>query len=105
MNDVLSRLLGQRLTTLGRDEPFVFTALNRGVITVVPEKSGIERSFPLSHVEGALEELKARGSVCLDDIRRHSEMNPVYIAALLSKFPGVSHVKKPKIMLRWTPQT
>lgn len=105
MNDILSPLLGQRLTTLGRAEPFLFKALNRGVITVVPEKSGIERSFPLSHVEGALEELKARGTICLVDIRRHSEMNPVYIAALLSRLPGVSHVKKPKITLLWTSGT
>jgi hypothetical protein len=91
----LSSRVGKTFVTLGQRKPFDLTAVDRSTVQVRPASTNTERSFPIKHVQATLDHLIAHGSIDLEGIRSYSEMNPVYVAALVGDLPGVTISTRP----------
>jgi hypothetical protein len=96
----LSKLSGKTLLTLGRGQPFDIVEITASRVVIRPSKSGVERAIGMRCFETAYDELLASDGVDLVMFRRHNEMNPVYIAAMLAQLPGIQTIRKPNILLK-----
>lgn len=96
----ITALRGRKLYTLGRSEEFEVLDVTSSSVTVQPSSSGARRVIAKRCFDGAFAVLSDHGEIDLVGIRRHNEMNPVYIAAMLAQLPGVQTQRKPKIVLR-----
>ncbi|MDB5992825.1 MAG: hypothetical protein JWQ10_4228 [Herbaspirillum sp.] len=92
-------LAGSTLATLGRKNLFLIVKVETNAVVVRPLETAVDRRIPRKEIEGAYDELRLRGTMTLAQIRSFSEMNPVYVAAMLSQILGVTYVNKPKIQL------
>jgi hypothetical protein len=86
---------------LGRKEAFKILEVSSTGARVCPAASGTERWIPRPQIEEAHSELVSIGSIDLAGIRRYSEMNPVYVAAILATLDGICFKNKPKIVLTY----
>jgi hypothetical protein len=66
-----------------------------------PHKSMVERVVTRKSFDGAFEAICACGLLDLKGILAHSEMSPVYVAAMIAQLPYVDSSSKPKIVLRY----
>lgn len=98
----LSSRVGKTYVTLGQRKPFELLAVDRSSILVRPAATNTVRTFSLKHVQAAFDHLVSHGSITIRGIRTYSEMNPVYIAALLGDLPGITVSTRP-IALRVSP--
>lgn len=95
----IATLSGQTLQTLGQRKDFDIVLIDSKGAVVRPHTNGVERRIKRKEFEGAFTAMGATGQIDLGGIRRHSEMNPVYVAAMIGRLPYVSVNRKPKICL------
>lgn len=101
--DLMSELgqrVGRTFYTLGRRLAFELVAVDRRGILVRPAATQTVRNIPIDQVQGAFEHLVKNRSIDLKGIRKFSEMNPVYVAALFADLPGINQSGYRPIMLR-----
>jgi len=98
----LSMLKGRDLQTLGRARRFSIVDITCAAVLVRPGCSGSERIIPRAQIDAAYRQLVQHGNIDLAGIRHHSEMNPVYVAAMLAELPGITSRSRPKIVLTCT---
>ena len=95
----LARLKGQTLLTLGQGHPFEVVHVSDDTVAI-RTSAGKIRPIPRKHIEAAWEQLATTGALTWQDIHdSHSSFNPTYVAAMLSRLPGVVTELRP-IQLR-----
>lgn len=95
----ISTLSGETLETLGQRKIFDIVLVDSKGVVVRPHANGVERRIQRKDIEGAFSAMRGVGHIDLLGIRKHSEMNPVYVAAMLARLSYVSIERKPKIRL------
>lgn len=98
----LSELVGKELETLGHGKAFDVVEVSEKFVIVRPHETGVDRKIDKKAFIGAFEEICSKGSLNLKGIRSFSEMNPVYVAAMLAELPYITSTKKP-INLKFSP--
>jgi hypothetical protein len=87
---------GLTLFTLDRHNPFEIIAITESAVTVLPKSTGKERPISRDGVENAYRHLAITGKLTLAEIEtEYTPYNPVYVAAILAKIPGVQYKIKP----------
>jgi hypothetical protein len=99
----LSTRVGRTFVTLGHRKPFELISVNAHGVDVRPASTATTRTIPFKQVQAAFDHLAQNHSINLAGIRSFSEMNPVYVAALIGDLPGVTVSTRP-IALRFTPR-
>lgn len=94
----LSPLIGKKLLTLGQKNEFSVVEVDEKFVTVKPSAKEVERKIKTKDFQDALDDLICNGSTTLKRIRSFSEMNPVYIAAMLAQLTYVSHTSRPIVL-------
>ncbi|MFL7812020.1 MAG: hypothetical protein AB8I80_25505 [Anaerolineae bacterium] len=98
----VQNLRGRALHTLVRRYPFEVLSVEEGSVLLRPS-TGKERTVSRHEIEGAFDELRARGEIDLHGIeRRHSARGVSYVAAILAQLAGVSAGGRP-LVLRYDP--
>ncbi len=98
----VQRLRGKALHTLARRYPFEVLSVEDRFVLLRPS-TGKERTVGRKEIEGAFEELQARGEIDLQAIeRRHSARSISYVAAILAQLDGVTAGGRP-LKLRYRP--
>ncbi|MDB5761632.1 MAG: hypothetical protein JWQ21_627 [Herminiimonas sp.] len=96
----LSRLSGRTLKTLGHGKVFDVLDINEKHVIVKPHATGSERTIHRQDFQYVFDTISLQGSIDLKGIRHFSEMNPVYIAAMMAALPYITFSNRPKIHLR-----
>jgi len=87
---------GETFKTLDRKKPFLMKKVDSSGITIFIQSTKKERFISRSEIEGAYNDLWLSGEVTRGEIRhKHSEANPAYVAAMLSRLPNVTHQLRP----------
>jgi hypothetical protein len=94
----LTPLVGKKLLTLGHKNEFSVVDIDEKFVIVRPSAKEVERKIKTADFQNALNELLANGSMTLKTIRSFSEMNPVYIAAMLAQLTYVSYTSRPIVL-------
>ena len=91
----LRGLVGKTLHTLDYRRPFTFDSVEKDRINITTSR-GNPRAITLQGTISAHKHLVARGEVTRAEIRTHySDLNPVYIAAILSNLDYVDFALRP----------
>jgi hypothetical protein len=94
----LSPLIGKKLFTLGHKNEFSVVDIDEKYVVVKPSAKDVERKIKTNDFQNAYDELMTNGSITLKRIRSFSEMNPVYIAAMLAQLTYVSYTARPIVL-------
>lgn len=97
----LSQLSAATLKTLGRGNSFDIVSIDEKGAVIRPHESMVDRLIARKSFDGAFGAICSLGMLDLKGIRAHSEMNPVYVAAMIAQLPYVNSSSKPKIVLRY----
>jgi hypothetical protein len=89
----LRRLLGSRLRTTARHQPFVVKDISTESVTVVlPEGRGLSRRIPREEFERAWQQLRISGHLAHKDLpEKPGSRNAVFVTSLLAQVPGIRH--------------
>lgn len=96
----LSKLTGTTLKTLGRGNAFDVVEVNEKQVIVKPHATGAGRAINRKDFQNAFDAICVHRTIDLAGIRRFSEMNPVYVAAMIAALPYISYTNEPKISLK-----
>ncbi len=96
----LRSLIGGDLHTLKQDKKFTVKIVATSLVIINVNSTGNERFIRLQEIKEALEALLSHGNLTRTEIHeRFSPRNPAYVAAILSKWPGVRSTTDPIITL------
>jgi len=89
----LRRLLGSRLRTAARHQPFVVKDISTESVTIVlPEGRGLSRRIPREEFERAWQQLRISGHLARKDLpEQPGSRNTVFVTSLLAQVPGIRY--------------
>ncbi len=92
----LYSLEGQTIKTLDFHRAFNVVSVEPKKVVVMIQRSGKKRSIPTGEIERAFQALVCEGHLSRVAIQeRFSPRCPAYVAAILSRLPGVSFTLRP----------
>lgn len=96
----LESLKGMTIKTLDRNRPFTIRSVDNKVLVVLIGSTRKERKISRNEIDGAYKVLYQDHKVTRSEIEaKFSMRNPAYVAAILSKYPGVRVTLKPITLL------
>ena len=95
VNELVS-LENAKIKTLEQHKEFEILNVSLSVIRIRVGATGKERRISFPGLHGAYEDLKRNGELTRINIEiKYNPRNPAYVAAILSKFDGVTYKLKP----------
>jgi len=89
-------LEGETLATLDRNKKFKVCQVKNFEVVVIPAATGKHRPVPRKTIEDAYRFLVSNKQLSRERIEKEfAPRNPVYVAAILAKMPGVDYRLKP----------
>ena len=96
----LEGLKGMTIKTLDQNKPFSILNVDNNVVVVLIGSTNKERKIGRKGIEGAYQALRRNHKITRSEIEAEfSVRNPAYVAAILSKYPGVRVTLKPITLL------
>lgn len=89
---------GKSFSTLGQKRPFDLISVNHSSVVVRLALTDTLRSIPFKQFQAAFDHLRSAGSITLQGTRAYSEMNPVFVAALIAELTGISTSSRPIVL-------
>lgn len=92
----IRKLSCHTLRTLDQRKPFDIVSVTEHAVTVLPQKTRVERLIQRTGIENTYRRLVATGKLTRSEIENEfAPYNPAYVAAILAELPGVHYSLRP----------